>query len=57
MRRVVHDDTLVSVRADELGNAFSDTVQIVNVGDLDELIRVGLHFVSELVADGADRKW
>lgn len=57
MRGIVYDDTLVSFRADELSNAFSDTVQIFDAVDLYELVGIGLHFVSQLVAKGTDGKW
>ena len=57
MRGIVYDDALISFRTDELSNAFSDTVQIVDAVDLDELVGIGLHFVSQLVAKSTDRKW
>lgn len=57
MGGVVYDDTLVSVCPNELSDAFSDTVPIVNAFDPYEPVRIGLHLVSQLVAKGTDRKW
>ena len=57
MRGIVYDDAFIGFRPNELSNAFSDAVQIVDAVDLYEPVRIGLHFVSQLIAEGTDRKW
>lgn len=57
MRGIVHDDALVGFRPNELGDAFSYIGQIVDAVDPYELVRIGLHFVGQLVAECTDSKW
>lgn len=57
MRGIVYDNALVRFCPDKLRNAFPDTIEMVDVGDLHESVRIGLDFVGQLVAKGTDRQW
>lgn len=56
MRRVVHEDALVSVGADELSDAFPCAVHLRGSIHSEELVRVGLDDRGQLVARSSDRE-